>query len=77
MSVFDYVNRGRDVYLDPGKKDDNCSHVVELDLQVGQRLKAGVSSVVLQQAFEKVAYHGCSGYVHDDSNNTQLKKEQK
>lgn len=65
------------VYLDPGKEDNDCGHVVELDLQVGQRLKTRVSSVVLQQAFEKVAYHGCSGYVHDDRNNTQLKKEQK
>lgn len=32
--------------------------------------------MVLQQAFEKAANHGCSGYVHDNGNNTQLKKEQ-
>lgn len=35
-----------------------------------------MSTVVLQQAFEKVANHGCSGYVHDNSNNTQLKKKE-
>lgn len=70
----DYEPKGKYLYLDPGKKDDDCSHVVKLDLQGGQRLKAGVSSVVLQQAFEKVTNHGCSGYVHDNSNNTQLKK---
>lgn len=70
----DYEYKGKYVYLDPGKKDDDRSHVVELDLQVGQKLKAGVSGVVLQQAFQTVANHGCSGYVHDDGNNTQLKK---
>ncbi len=36
-----------------------------------------MSGVVLQQAFEKVANHGRSGYVHDDSDNTQLKKTTK
>lgn len=61
-------------YLDPRKEDDHCSHVVKLDLQVGQRLKAGVSRVVLQQAFKQVSNHGCSCYVHDDGNDTQLKK---
>jgi len=35
-----------------------------------------VSSVVLQQAFQTVANHGGSGYVHNDGNDTQLKKEQ-
>lgn len=67
----------RDLYLDPGEKDNDGSHVVELDLQVGQRLKAGVSGVVLQQAFEKTTNHRRSGYVHDDRNNTQLGNEQR
>lgn len=61
-------------YLDPGEKDNNCSHIVELNLQTGQRLKDGVDSVVLQQAFEKVFNHSCSGYAHDNRNNTQLNK---
>lgn len=69
--------REKDLYLDPGKKHNDGSHVVELDLQAGQRLKAGVPSVVLQQAFEKIANYGCSGYVHDNSNKTQLRKEQR
>ena len=63
-------------YLDPGEEDDDRSHVVELDLQVGQGLETGVGTVLLQQAFETTANHGCSGYVHDDGNNTQLEKEQ-
>lgn len=72
-----WTKREKNVYLDPGKKDDDRSHVVELDLQVGQRLEAGVSIVVLQQAFEKISNHGCSGYVHDNSNNTQLRNKQR
>lgn len=35
-----------------------------------------MSSVVLQQTFEKISNHGCSGDVHDDGNDTQLGKEQ-
>lgn len=35
-----------------------------------------MSSVVLQQTFEKISNHGCSGDVHDDSNNAKLRKEQ-
>lgn len=31
----DYEPKGKDLYLDPGKKDNDCGHVVELDLQVG------------------------------------------
>lgn len=34
-----------------------------------------MSSVVLQQTFEKISNHGCSGDVHDDGNDTQLRKE--
>lgn len=51
-------------YLEPGEEDNDGSHVVELDLQIGQRLKTGVRSVILQQSFEPTADHGCSGYVH-------------
>lgn len=64
------------LYLDPGEEDDDSSHVVELDLQVGQRLKARVSGVVLQQAFQTAPNHRCSGDVHDNGYNTQLKEEQ-
>ena len=67
----------KNVYLDPGKKDDDRGHVVELDLQVGQKLEARVSIVVLQQAFEQISNNGCSGYVHDNSNNTQLRNKQR
>lgn len=35
-----------------------------------------MSSVVLQQTFEKISNHGRSGDVHDDRNNAQLRKEQ-
>lgn len=59
----------QDSYLYPAEKDYHCSHVVELDLQVSQRIKAGVRGVVLQ-AFQEVSTHGCSGYAHDNGNNT-------
>lgn len=32
--------------------------------------------MVLQQTFEEISNHGRSGDVHDDRNNTQLRKEQ-
>lgn len=34
-----------------------------------------MSSVVLQQSFKKISNHGRFGDVHDDSNNTKLRKE--
>lgn len=34
-----------------------------------------MSSVVLQQTFEEISNHGRSGDVHDDRNNTKLRKE--
>lgn len=65
----------KDRYLDPGKEDNDGGNVVELDLQVGQRLKAGMSRVVFQQPFEENSNHRCPGDVHDDRNNAQLGKE--
>lgn len=65
----------RDRYLDPGEEDYDGGNVVKLDLQIGQRLKAGVSRVVLQQPFEKNPNHRCPRNVHDDRNDAQLSKE--
>lgn len=62
-------SKHRNSYLYPAEKDYHCSHVVELNLQVSQRIKARVGGVVLQP-FEEVSNHGCSGYAHNNGNNT-------